>query len=96
MYAHKGACFLVWGVVGPMPAGKAHTGPHKGGQRVIYPSEHRLGNGPGSASARRRHMGTGGVTPVSARNVHPRYACGSLTAPGGEGFGPADGGAFSE
>ncbi len=45
-------------------------------------------------SARRRHWGQG-ISPTSCANVHLRDAC-ALTAPGGEGLGPASGGAFSK
>jgi len=45
-------------------------------------------------SAHRRHWGQG-ISPASCVNVHLRDAC-ALTAPGGEGLGPAGGGAFSK
>jgi len=47
----------------------------------------------GQLSARRRHWGQG-ISPASCANVHLRDAC-ALTAPDGEGLGPAAGGAFS-
>lgn len=48
-------CIRVW----PMLAGKAHTGPQKGGQRGIYLPGQCLGNVPGSVSTRSRYRGQG-------------------------------------
>ena len=78
-------CIRVW----PMLAGKAHTGPQKGGQRGICLPGQYPETVPGSVSARRRHRGQGDVPPASARNVQPCYAC--VNSPrGGELFsGPA-------
>lgn len=50
----------------PMLAGKAHTGPHRGGQRGTCLLGQHLGNVPGLASARRRHRGQG-ISPASAK-----------------------------
>ena len=78
-------CMGCW----PMLAGKAHTGPQKGGQRGICLPGQYPETVPGSVSARRRHRGQGDVPPASARNVHFCYACDNSPR-GGELFsGPA-------
>ena len=52
-------CMGCW----PMLAGKAHTGPQKGGQRGICLPGQYPETVPGSVSARRRHRGQGGCSP---------------------------------